>query len=1164
MTRDAISQGDSDNDANVDSLKAEVDAARRDVATVWTLVRELGSVVLPEGCKQSESVQAMLDRVSRVISEITEYRSVSVVLFSSSPPFRSAFLSLSPNIDRELVEQLGEAVRSPDQQRRLADTLRGGQPISLGEMGEAVYFPSNRTSVVKHLEAVIKIEPSLPATSVVGRWSRDDELIVPITAKDGSYLGFISVDDPRSGLAPDAQSVLPVVAFAQRLAHVVEYAEIGREVFASEDRARTSAKQLEEANRRVAESAHEAEALLRASKLLLDLSDLERLYRQIVEAVRAEFGFTECALVVDEGRRVVRGEFSDIDDARLVEHDDLARSPEAQSTLAVPLLVDGIAAGTLILESPRAGAFSEADERILTSFAERAALAIRQASLHREIRDALQREAIVRRISTTIRESLDLGSVFLSTVDLVGRELEVDRCVLYGVEANLMVQLAQYTNVGVPRIESRFDTRRFADLYMAAVETGEAVFEDVVSDPRLPPSLVATYLAPIGTRGLLFLPILVGDEMRAVLVLATIGGPRRWTQHEIAVARGVSQQVGMAIHQATLFELVSRGKMEWESTFDALADSILLFDAEGTLRRCNKSAYTAMDVSQDSIGTIRCCELLGYSTLGECPVEEAVRKGKRVVRELSSARFRGPTQISVDLLPEGSKSGTRAVCVARDLTRLREAEAEARQHRAVLATLVENATDAVCAADPRGRITWMNPRARTLLGIQPGVIARDRLVRFLDRAERKRVETILVGLKPDAPIAFECTIRPSTGDERSVAVTSALDVVDGHLQGVLFVARDVTDERRAAERAANADKLRALGRLASGVAHDFNNVLATILGNTQMLRRQARDEESARRLSDIEDAALDGAATVRRIQEFARARGNEPYEVVDIMSLVEGAIEFTRVRWENDARARGIAYEVYASVLGDRPTVMGDPSDLREVFVNIMFNAFDAMQSGGVLRIACSATDTDAIVRFTDTGSGIAQQHLPQIFEPFFTTKGTSGAGLGLAVAYGVLARHGGKVEAASDGMHGTRITVVLPLAGGSVGSESLDAPAVTPLTVLVIDDDEPIRRVLAELLAAQGHRVEVASGGPEGIAMLANTHYDVVFTDLSMPVMDGWEVARRVRTASTRTKVVLITGFGATLEGGVLPAGIDAVVSKPFLYSTLARVLKEITSVEP
>jgi GAF domain-containing protein len=630
MTRDAIIQGNSD-DATVDSLRGAVDAAQRDVATAWSLVRELGSVVLPGGCKQSEAVQAMLDRVSRAISELTDYRSVSVVLFSSSPPFRSAYLSLSPNIDRQLVEKLGDSVRSPDQQRRLADTLRGGQPIPLGEMGAAIYFPANRTSVVKHLEAVIKTEESRPATSIAGRWSRDDELIAPITAKDGSYLGFISVDDPRSELAPNTESVLPVVAFAQRLAHVVEYEEIGREVSLSEDRARASAEQLAFVNRRLAESAHEAEALLRASQLLLDLSDVENVYRQIVEAVRAEFGFTECALVVDEGKRAVRVEPGDDKGPQATNNAGSTRSAEPLSTLAVPLLVDGVEAGTLVLESPREDAFSEADKRILISFAERAALALKQARLHREIRDALQRESIVRRITSTIRESLDLESVFLSSVDLVGRELEVDRCVLYRVDANLMVQLAQYTSDGVPRIESTFDTNEFANLYTAAVETGEAVFDDVLTDPRLPPNLVANYLAPIGTRGLLFFPILVGDEMRAVLVLATIRGPRQWTKHEIVVARGVSEQVGMAIHQATLFELVSRGKMEWESTFDALSDSILLFDSEGTLRRCNRIAYSAMDLSVASIGTVRCCDLLGDATVGECPVEEAIRKGRRVL-----------------------------------------------------------------------------------------------------------------------------------------------------------------------------------------------------------------------------------------------------------------------------------------------------------------------------------------------------------------------------------------------------------------------------------------------------------------------------------------------------------------------------------------------------
>jgi signal transduction histidine kinase/CheY-like chemotaxis protein len=435
-----------------------------------------------------------------------------------------------------------------------------------------------------------------------------------------------------------------------------------------------------------------------------------------------------------------------------------------------------------------------------------------------------------------------------------------------------------------------------------------------------------------------------------------------------------------------------------------------------------------------------------------------------------------------------------------------------------------------------------------------------RVGRFVPRAARSRALAALATLEPWAPATFECPIRTFSGSERTLLVTAALLYLERELNGILLVARDVTEERRTAARAAHADKLRALGRLAAGVAHDFNDVLAAILGNTQLLRRHARDEEVGRRLSDIEAAALDGAATVRRIQEFARTRGNEPYEALDLVSLVEGAVEFTRVRWENDARARGVEYEVSVSLVGEPPTVFGDASDLREVFVNIMFNAFDAMPSGGALRVTCETAERDAVVRFVDTGLGIDRQHLPLVFEPFYTTKGATGAGLGLAVAYGIVTRHGGRIEASTEASHGATFTVTLPLAEIPSANESSDTVPVPAMKLLVIDDEESVRRVLAELLNAQGHEVDVASDGRAGLDYLERHRVDAVFTDLSMPGMDGWEVARRIREAHPVTKIVLITGFAGALEEQDVGSLVDAVVSKPFLYATLARTLRELT----
>jgi len=657
----------------------------------------------------------------------------------------------------------------------------------------------------------------------------------------------------------------------------------------------------------------------------------------------------------------------------------------------------------------------------------------------------------------------------------------------------------------------------------------------------------------------MFFPIRIGDKVSAALALATVGRPSVWSEREVAIAHGVAEQVGIAVYQARLFDLVSRGKDDWEATFDALSDAVFVFDADGALNRCNRAALRTYDLDMTALHEIRCCDLFGEGRGTGCIVEEAVAEETRVVREASNARHTDITLLTVDPIVPRDGGPARSVCIARDLTQLRAAEADANLQRIVLSTLVETASDVVLALDLDNRITWANTRAAKLFAMPSRSIVGRRVTAFLPQPDRARTETLLSNLATDTQAMFECVIRNLSNEERIASVSAVSLVVDGQASGALLVARDVTDERRSAARAAHADKLRALGRLASGVAHDFNNVLMTILGNTQLMRRQARDDESSQRLAAIENASLDGAATVRRIQEFARSRGEDRYEIVDLMTLVEEAIEFTRVRWENDARASGIDYEVMTSVVGERPTVLGDASGLREAFVNIMFNAFDAMPQGGTLRISCVATESEAVIRFTDTGVGIPHENLAQLFEPFFSTKDVQGAGLGLAVTYGVVSRHGGRIEATSDGATGATIAVVLPALETSSDLETSEAPLTSPRTLLVVDDDEPVRAVLAELLQAQGHRVEAAVDGHSALALLESKQFDVVFTDLSMPGIDGWEVARRVRANHPDVQIVLTTGFGNVIDSSVVPALVDAVVAKPFLYQTLALVLRDL-----
>jgi signal transduction histidine kinase/CheY-like chemotaxis protein len=411
------------------------------------------------------------------------------------------------------------------------------------------------------------------------------------------------------------------------------------------------------------------------------------------------------------------------------------------------------------------------------------------------------------------------------------------------------------------------------------------------------------------------------------------------------------------------------------------------------------------------------------------------------------------------------------------------------------------------------------------------------------------------------PQSFETRYVARDGNVRFALLNSAPIIVDGQTTGVLGIAHDITEQRQERDRAARADKLRALGQLASGVAHDFNNSLAAILGRAQLILRRVQDEELIRSLGIIVTAAEDAAATVRRIQTFARKSLAAELELLDVAGLLRDAIEITRTRWENEARAAGLEIAVELNAESNSFT-LGNASELREVFVNLIVNAVDAMPQGGSLKICCKPNDDRLHIRFADTGTGMAEEVRERVFEPFFTTKGVHGTGLGLPVSYGIIERHQGMISVESQVGKGTSFRIDLPLADGCqlTENQSESATQLKPLSILVIDDEEFVRETLAEMLAELGHRVVTVSGGVAGLDRISAQQFDIVFTDLAMPEMDGWETARAIRARHQELPVVLVTGYGATAKP---PSGeldlVAGIIGKPFDFDQVAATLARL-----
>lgn len=379
------------------------------------------------------------------------------------------------------------------------------------------------------------------------------------------------------------------------------------------------------------------------------------------------------------------------------------------------------------------------------------------------------------------------------------------------------------------------------------------------------------------------------------------------------------------------------------------------------------------------------------------------------------------------------------------------------------------------------------------------------------------------------------------------------------------------DLKQAQDQMVQAEKLRAMGEMASGVAHDFNNLLAVILGNIQLLLHQfdrLTPEEIRERLQTIEQSSKDGAETVRRIQEFSGMRKDKEFAPLSLNELITDVTNVTQPRWKEQTLKKGIQIEL-TKKLGKIPKILGNPAELREVLTNIVFNAVDAMPNGGEIAITTSVQAEDWVeVRIADTGIGMTEEVKKRVFDPFFTTKGVTNTGLGMSVSYGIIKRHGGEILIESQPGKGTTFIIHLPTGYvNEIPEEKVVRPAALTPTVqgtegariLVIDDEDSVRKILYQMLKAKGYQVVVASSGEEGIERFKQEPFDLVFTDLGMPRMSGWEVGRALKEIDPKIPIALITGWGVELNREKMKeTGIDLVVSKPFNFDQVVRLVSE------
>ena len=618
-------------------------------------------------------------------------------------------------------------------------------------------------------------------------------------------------------------------------------------------------------------------------------------------------------------------------------------------------------------------------------------------------------------------------------------------------------------------------------------------------------------------------------------------------------------------------EALKESEGRYRTVVQTASDAIISTDEKGRIIFWNRAAESIFGYSAD--------EAIGKSftiILPEQLKERNIEGIKRAVSKGGSSYFGKVVEVTM-LRKDGSEftaetsramrktgEGIFFTVVIRDITERKRMEEALQREKEFSKMIIETADVLIVSLDLEGKVVLFNKKAEEVTGYSRSeVIGKDFFeVLYLGRDKAyfiKMTQEIMQG-KTVTPI--DVSLNTKSGEERIISNRGTLlKDNEGNTIGLLGIGLDVTEKRKMEEKLIQSEKLRALGELSGGMAHDFNNMLAAILGRAQLLMMNLESFPGAERrkifpllkqgLQVIERAASDGAETVRRVQEFSRIRADDrEFITLDLNEVVNHSLDFTRARWKGEAELKGIRFRIKKDLSPNTP-IMGKPSELREVLTNLINNALDAMPQGGKIGIKTFKENTWVCLKIEDTGVGMPSHILENIFDPFYTTKGPKATGLGMSVSYGIITRHRGTITVDSIEEKGTTFTIKIPMR--EVGETKEKKVKKTPkrkekTSILIIEDEEDIRILLSDILSSEGHKVTMASDGKEGLAIFKRGKFDLVFTDLGMPGMSGWEVASAVKKGDPEVIVAIITGWNIQFDNDELrKTDVDLIANKPF-----------------
>ncbi len=889
----------------------------------------------------------------------------------------------------------------------------------------------------------------------------------------------------------------------------------------------------------------------------------------------------------------------------------IERTLGARLGACVPLRVAEKTVGVLAIFSPQER-LAEDERTMLLALANQAGLAVHNARLHEQTQRRVEELAALEEIVHELSLTLDFQKVI---------ELLVDKAIEATCPSAGLIAITNQERTGTLLLAQQgypAEVNAYRDqpwsiqdgIVGRVVKTGElAVVDDVTRDPDY------AKLIP-ETRSQLTVPILRENVVAGAIVLESpeLGGfnqeQARFVQHlakHAAVAMDNAQlyehqqrtsQELMALHETSL-DITSR--LELDGLLTAIVaravallagrsgEVYLLHPTEGELIRATSHNLppqlqgTTMKADEGLAGRIlqtgeplivddyddwhgRSERYVGYG-FGRV-VGAPIRYGEELLgvlvieRQLEGPRF---TKEDVTLLSLFANQAAIAIENARLYERLRESEERYR-------TYVENVPDAIWEADAEGRFIYWSPQIENLTGYPPEELLGHTAYEFLihpDDADEFRSKAIQLFAEDKEEHAL--THRALRRDGSVLYLeTSMSPIRDDAGRVVRFqgVARDVSERVRLQAQLTQSAKLSAIGQMISGVAHELNNPLTTVMGYAQLLQASDTDESVKEDLQRIHDDALRAQRIVQNLLAFARQKKPQR-TLVNINEVIERTLALRTYQLKVDN------VQVVKELCHNLPPTTADDYQLQQVFLNIINNAHQAMvgeQDGGTLTIGSELLKDDIIrISFADTGPGIKAEILDKVFDPFFTTKEVgAGTGLGLSVSHGIVQEHGGRIWAESEPGQGATFVVELPVADWLDDVAPLSAADGTRPTsseshrILVIDDEKSIVDLIVRVLKESGYRVDGVTDAGLALERLRQARYDLIISDIKMPGMDGPTCEKRIRAMdpALAQRIIFITGdLLSPTTGDFLEGWEGRRIKKPFDVEELKAVVLESLS---